>query len=168
MSPQPEFFAPRQATGDQLTPRESWWHVPVTFRRPLFIGRAEIPRCTITARVFSWDVGGEPLAERSMRWQSKDNRNGVSEKTLESGRIEYIPIAFRDEDNEKALLTDQHALVDRVGQTILSPGTYRIEVEIQSGAKKWVNEEISKRKFILRVPPNGVSNGHFLLEERTV
>ena len=164
IAPYPEFLPAIQTASHQLQPGESWWHVPVTVKRPSFVVSGVIPRCSVAVKISD---GDNILAERSMRWLTTDDGGSAEKIDLECGRIENVPIAHRIEElapnfGGAAMLTDVHALVYKAGKSMITPGRYDVCIEIQSGARKWT-EAVCGIRYVLIVPPSGVSNGQFLL-----
>ena len=158
MSPRPEFLPPQQRAGVHDTPTLSYWHVPISLKRPL-LGKKKFERCTIwLIRLWGENAPGEGIA---LRWQSRDGPS-VSRETLVYGETIPVPIARRDEaETNPAVITNENYLNSR-GKDIkwpLTTGRYEFWLEVRAGHKRWR----SPHRYVLKVPPDSVSNGHFTL-----
>jgi hypothetical protein len=156
LPPQVEFRQPVQQQGLVKDPRSSLWLIPVTIKPGWFFRRRHIERCT------AWvmpDTGGTGI---SMRWQSRDRKDGESQIVLERGVVRLIPVAVRAETEGFAVITNENYLLHREAKWLIQPGSHFVfELQLRSGDRRWT----SPHRYMLRVPPADVSNGHFILSQ---
>lgn len=137
----------------------SWWHVKIRLRPNSSVKLLEGCRAYVKSDFLQ--------PQRRMRWRS-DNAYGAGEVTLRLGNEpEIVPIAIRSESavliNAAQLppyvasLTDEGFLVHKNISALAAGQRHPLTVEIQSSDKRW------KKDFLLDVPPQNASNGHFIL-----
>jgi hypothetical protein len=160
-----QFGQPVQSAAEHYL---SWWHVPVTMTGGTTGERIE--QCSarlITS--FTLLSTGPPSA--SLRWQTPDHEDGLSETTMIRGKTYLIPVVIRCERNQGvaanlgdgiARLTDLKFLRDKdYVNTQLKRGSYSFKLQVVSGERRWESPEYS-----IKLPDFDESNGHFVLERR--
>jgi len=155
LSPNPVFGSPIQ----QSTKADySWWHVPVTVQVQAPWQKLKLSACTV--HLVTPGIAAPPI---DMSWRSQDATACVNTMTLRHSGTVLVPMAARREAADGlTLITNQSYLRDKKVTWNLNPRTYTWKLELRSGKKRWE----SPHYYILRVPPPGVSNGHFTLEVR--
>ena len=155
LSPRPIFGSPVQ----QSTKADySWWHVPVTLNVLGPWQKLKLQHCTV--HLITPGISAPPI---DMSWRTQDASSIVNTMTLRHRATALIPMAARREAADGlTLITNQSYLRDKKVTWNLNPRVYTWKLEVRSGKKRWE----SPHYYVLRVPPPGVSNGHFTLEIR--
>lgn len=159
MRPRVEFGAPQQRLNTPENSAASWWHVPVLVK-PAWLTRSKrIERATVRLLRVEGGAGGrEGIA---MRWYSRDRDDGISEQTIEPGRVYLVPVVWRDEsDDRRAFITNENWMLDKPNKRKwpLEEGRHNYWIEIWSGAQKWRGT-----KYYRISVPNVSSNGRFTM-----
>jgi hypothetical protein len=105
-------------------------------------------------------TGGEG---RSLRWFSRDDKQGVSMQDLDVGRIYLVPVVRRDEtDNRPAFITNENWMLEKVDKEKwpLHEGRHNFWLQVHAGQYQWRGEYM----YRITVPPPGSSNGPFTME----
>lgn len=155
LSPQPIFGSPVQ----QSTKADySWWHVPVTIQVQGPWQRLKLPSCTV--HLVTPGINAPPI---DMSWRSQEASASINTMTLRHRLTALVPmVARREAADGLTLITNQSYLRDRKVTWNLNPRTYTWKLELRCGKRRWE----SPHYYVLRVPPPGYSNGHFVLEIR--
>lgn len=155
LSPSPVFGSPVQ----QSTKADySWWHVPITVQVQAPWQKLKLSSCTV--HLVTPGIAAPPI---DMSWKTQDATACVNTMTLRHGSTLLVPMAARREAADGlTLITNQSYLRDKKVTWNLNPRVYTWKLELRSGKKRWE----SPHYYVLRVPPPGISNGHFTLEVR--
>ncbi len=162
--PFPVFGSPRQEAGE---PYRSWWHIPITVSESS--GQNRIENATVELR---WD--GHPGPATLLQWRQHGARRGVREVTLLEGRNALVPVVLRDEgagevrgalaaavgERLGARITGTSYLADGVNKFPLPAGKNLFRLAVRSGKKEWQ----SPHRYLMTVPPEAESNGHFNIQ----
>lgn len=137
----------------------SWLHIRVTLKGSRYLRKQKQERVSVSCRITEENDKIDEI--RDLRWRSPDKKpEGEFYIMLEHGRVEYIPVALRNEQDGKTVLTDQSFLVYHSNILQLTRGIYTIVFTLKYG-----KTEEQSPTFILSIPNSSVSNGHFLLEK---
>ncbi len=136
----------------------SWWHVPITLQVQAPWQRLKLPHCTV--HLVTPGIAGPPI---DMSWKTQDATASVNTMTVRHGGTALVPmVARREAADGLTLITNQSYLRDKKVTWNLNPRAYTWKLELRCGKRRWE----SSHYYVLRVPPPGVSNGHFTLEMR--
>ncbi|MDX1435033.1 MAG: hypothetical protein R3286_21520 [Gammaproteobacteria bacterium] len=155
LSPQPIFGSPVQQSSK---PDYSWWHVPVGIQVAAPWQKIKLSHCTV--HLVTPGISAPPI---DMSWRTQDATASVNTMTLDHRGVALVPVVARREAGDGlTLITNQSYLRDRKVNWNLNPRTYTWKLEVRCAKKRWE----SPHYYVVRVPPPGVSNGHFTLEIR--
>jgi len=155
LSPRPVFGSPVQ----QSTKADySWWHVPIGIQVQGPWQALKLPHCTV--HLVTPGISSPPI---DMSWRTQDASASVNTMTLRHRGTALVPmVARREAADGLTLITNQSYLKDKRVTWNLNPRMYSWKLELRCGKKRWE----SPHYYVLRVPPPGISNGHFTLEVR--
>ena len=155
ITPLPVFGSPVQQS---TKPDYSWWHVPISLQVMGPWQSLKLPHCTI--HLVTPGISGPPI---DMSWRTQDATASVNTMTLRHRATALVPmVARRETVDGLTLITNQTYLRDKKVIWNLNPHMYSWKLELRCGKKRWE----SPHYYVVRVPPPGVSNGHFNLEVR--
>lgn len=155
LTPRPVFGSPVQ-----LSTKEdySWWHVPIGIQVQGPWQALKLPQCTV--HLVTPGISSPPI---DMSWRTEDATASINSRTLRHRAPALVPmVARREAVDGLTLITNQSYLKDKKVTWNLNPRMYSWKLELRCGKKRWE----SPHYYVLRVPPPGVSNGHFTLEVR--
>lgn len=155
MPPRIDFRDPKQAASECHL---SWWHIRVSLKKSMYLRKQIIEGASIRCRITSENGAVDDI--RDLRWRSRDKREGESLTTLQYGDAQFVPVALRDERTGRTRLTDDCFLIHGKNILDLTPQIYTIEFIVKFEGKDWPSPT-----YILNVPPENVSNGHFILDK---
>ena len=136
----------------------SWWHVPVGFEVRAPWHKVRMLNCTV--HLITVGIGGPPI---DLCWMPDAGGVPRGAMTLHHGDPVLVPVVARRETADgMSLITNETYFREKKAVWNLNPRSYSWKLELRCGKKRWE----SPHYYVVRVPPPGVSNGHFTLEVR--